>query len=438
MLFKDRVKFIRRNMKKNRGRVFMTVLATAMACSFLIILASVGFGIQRSVVKDIMATQQITEINVFGKTESNGELGPLKQADLDALKKVPHVIAVTPRIMVEQEVKPIYDTKSGTRASTRVVDFAAEEKIGLKLSAGKIPSAPDEVIIGFNFLDVFEDKKDRNAASKPAKELVGKTIQLQVRQFMDGKEVTKDIPLKVAGVTADRESAFSKDTGVYIGFEVLKQIENFTQTQNGAIVSKDSRGGAKPLTEEREYNGIQVYADSVLNVKPAGEEIKKLGYEYDAVTNQLKQINVFFNVIKAGLMIVGIIALLIASIGIYNTMTMAVTERAQDIGIMKAIGAHPKTIKSIFMIESAYIGLVGAAVGTLVSYIFSLGINWLTPIVIKAATNESVTGISLSYIPLYLSALCIAITVGVAMLSGTRPASRATKVDVLSALRRDI
>lgn len=69
-------------------------------------------------------------------------------------------------------------------------------------------------------------------------------------------------------------------------------------------------------------------------------------------------------------------------------MTMAVTERAPDIGIMKAIGANPKTIKRIFLLESSYIGLIGAAIGTLVAYVISFIVNFGLPLIIKQAFGE--------------------------------------------------
>ncbi|MDF4189627.1 macrolide ABC transporter permease, partial [Ligilactobacillus salivarius] len=67
MRFKDQVHFIRRNMKKNKLRVFMTILATTMACSFLIILSSVGFGLQKSMTENIMSQGIITEIAIKGQ-----------------------------------------------------------------------------------------------------------------------------------------------------------------------------------------------------------------------------------------------------------------------------------------------------------------------------------------------------------------------------------
>lgn len=158
-----------------------------------------------------------------------------------------------------------------------------------------------------------------------------------------------------------------------------------------------------------------------------------------SVMDELKQVNMFFTIVKIGLILIGTIAILIASIGIYNTMTMAVTERAPDIGIMKAIGANPATVKRIFLLESSYIGMIGAIVGTVVSYAISYGVNFALPLIIEAAFQEQVPDeLKFSHIPLRLPLICIIICYIVTILSGLRPAKRATKVDVLRALRREV
>src|SRR5690606_27518375 len=137
-----------------------------------------------------------------------------------------------------------------------------------------------------------------------------------------------------------------------------------------------------------------------------------------------------FTIAKAGLILVGTIALIIASIGIYNTMTMAVTERAPDIGIMKAIGANPKTIKQIFLLESTYIGIIGAIIGTIVAYATSVVVNIGLPMILEIAFEEEMPeGLQFSSIPLSLVIIAVAICLIVTILSGMRPAKRATQID---------
>jgi acetoin utilization transport system permease protein len=174
-------------------------------------------------------------------------------------------------------------------------------------------------------------------------------------------------------------------------------------------------------------------------VKDISQSLKDEGYYVYSVVDEIEEVNLVFSILKFGLVFIGTIALLIASIGIYNTMSMAVTERTQDIGIMKAIGGHPKIIKKIFLLESSYIGLIGAILGALVAYLISFSVNAALPFAIKQFFEQEMTRpISLSYIPPYLTITCIILSILVAVLSGLKPASKATKIDVLSALRRDI
>ena len=191
--------------------------------------------------------------------------------------------------------------------------------------------------------------------------------------------------------------------------------------------------------KERTYSDVKIIANDMENVDAISKKLKEEGYYIYSVTEELDQVNLIFAVVKSGLVIIGLIALLIASIGIYNTMSMAVTERTHEIGVMKAIGGTPKLIRSIFLMESSYIGLVGAIVGVLAAYLVSFGINKLLPYVIKGVFHENLDQvIQLSYIPFYLVLICVVLSMGVAMLSGMKPAKKATKIDVLSALRRDI
>ncbi|WP_141503540.1 ABC transporter permease [Paenibacillus luteus] len=180
--------------------------------------------------------------------------------------------------------------------------------------------------------------------------------------------------------------------------------------------------------------------------KSITEEITSFGkitevsiYGKTNTSGEMTKVDSVFLFVKLGLLFVGAIAVLIAAIGIYNTMTMAVTERTQDIGIMKAIGASPSSIRSIFLIESSFIGIVGTLIGTIVAFGVSLAANRLIPIILSKQneSNEPMNFV-FSDIPYSLIGVSAAISIGIAILSGMRPARRATEVDVLKALRRDL
>lgn len=458
MTFKDQFRFVRQNMKKTKSRVFMTVLATAMGCAFLIVLASVAFGLQRSVVRDITGDRTVTEITIFGKETGKSVTNTLKQEDLAYLRSVAHVKAVTHQWSVQQPLRAAFEGQPEPRGGpTIVLDFESESKAGMKLSAGRLPQAPNEVVVGYLFRERFMKQEQENATPQegtpvkqqkkedipPASQWIGKSLTLEARQFAGQEEKKQTFTVTIVGVKEEPTREWQHDTSVYVSQGFLEQLEQFTGTMYGALRAPEGAQArpeaVKPLSGEREYNQVAVTADSLKHVKTISEEIRAKGYLNHSIANELKQVNMLFTIMKIGLIFVGTIAVLIASIGIYNTMSMAVTERAQDIGIMKAIGAHPSAIRRIFLIESSYIGLLGALIGTAVSYLISIGVNAALPVVIKNFMKENVPDhFQFSYIPLLLTALSIAISVGVAILSGSRPAARATKVDVLKALRRDI
>ena len=122
-------------------------------------------------------------------------------------------------------------------------------------------------------------------------------------------------------------------------------------------------------------------------------------------------------------------------------MTMAVTERTREIGVMKAIGASPKLIRRLFLMESAWIGIIGTVLAVIISYVVSYLANLVLPIVVgMALEEESIAGMNLTFslIPWQLVAIASCISIGVAMISGWRPAKKATKIDVIQALRQEL
>lgn len=195
------------------------------------------------------------------------------------------------------------------------------------------------------------------------------------------------------------------------------------------------------MQEKDFYNvSYNAYATDMEAVKGVLKKLKAMNLSVYSVTEQLDQLNVFFLALKVGLIFVGTIAVLIASIGIFNTMTMAVTERTREIGVMKAIGAGPKLIQRLFIMESAYIGVLGTVIAIIISYIISFLANLALPKILDAVISDGgieEAGIRFSTIPWELVVIASLISIGVAVLSGWRPARKATKIDVIQALHQE-
>ncbi|QJD87010.1 ABC transporter permease [Cohnella herbarum] len=443
MKLTDQFRFVRQNMKKNKTRLFMTVLATAMGCSFLIVLASVGFGLQKSIVDKAVGDRMVTAIEIYGMESSNEVERQIGQKNVESLRSLKNVKAVTYRNPIRQSLNPSVDGVPVNNNGTTHLDFDAETKAGFELSAGRLPQAGNEVVVGYHIRISNEAKP--NEEPPAAKDWLGQKMDLEVQQLeKDGTLTKKTIPVTIVGIGQKPSREWLTDAKIYIGNDLLSKIESYTKTQWGEtriVPDKNNPEGYEPpgLQDPRGYSQVQVIADRANHVKAISKEIREQGYFIHSIADELDQINLIFLIMKIGLGFVGTIAVLIASIGIFNTMTMAVTERAQDIGIMKAIGAHPSAIRRIFLLESSLIGLLGAIIGTIVAYVISIAVNAGLPMIIEGFMDEKVpSDFVFSSIPPTLAIVACLISLGVALLSGSRPAKRATRIDVLRALRRDL
>lgn len=448
MTFKDQFKFVRQNMKKNKTRLFMTILATAIGCTFLIVLASVGFGLHKSIIQEATENRLVTEVNIYGKMDDKGAFHELTDKDITYFESMDDVKAVTRRQSLRQWPEYKLDEYS-IQSNTFVAYFPEEIKAGFELSKGRLPEKDNEIIVGSAFpeqlsLDLKDAEEPYNEDGTLKEEyaykgdILGKTIDMEVIKMEDDQRVTKSIPLTIVGIAQKPTREWLKITDVYIPEAVLKDVEDFTGTRGGEPEPYTGENQSE-LSTERTYDTVSLYADNVQTVSSISGKLKEENYASHSIADELKQINMVFTIMKIGLLFIGTIALVIASIGIYNTMTMAVTERAPDIGIMKAIGANPKTIKNIFLLESSYIGFLGALFGTIVAYGISFIVNLALPMVLSGVFDEAPPeGLVLSYIPLSLTLISVAICLTVTIFSGWRPAQRATRVDVLKAMRREV
>jgi putative ABC transport system permease protein len=190
------------------------------------------------------------------------------------------------------------------------------------------------------------------------------------------------------------------------------------------------------ILEHEGYDELIIEAASLNDAAQIVEQlIEEGGFEVESLKMVLDVANKIIIVIQTMLGSIGGLALFVASIGIANTMVMAVYERTREIGILKAIGASPGDIRILFMAEAALIGLLGGVVGTIGGWLLGLGLNkgilaflhWKE--VPVEGTFFVVTG--------WLVALALAFAAVVGLLAGLYPAARAARLDPLEALRHE-
>ena len=441
MLFKDQLDFVLQHIKKNKLRVFMTVLAATMGCAFLIVLASIGFGLQASMEEEILSNESVTKIEVMG---GDAQFTAEEVAEIESVENVQTVLKTT---TMDAEAKSFFEDRE-TTSGVRLTNFTDYASIAKPLAEGTYPKNENEIVVGYHFGQTLLNEADRKLIEEKSKaaeaegtyyngeeegyksSLIGKEIELAVRSHDNPDKLSERMTYTIVGVMPRPGYQWVIENRIYMMDEQRAALENsFKQ------VMVDDSASDFQLFNER----YDIYAKSLEYVKPILEDLRGKGYGVYSVTEQLDELNIFFLVLKVGLIFVGTIAVLIASIGIFNTMTMAVTERTREIGVLKAIGASPKLIQRLFLMESTFIGVIGTVLAVAISYLVSFASNLLLPIVLEAATGEANFGnIQFSAIPWQLVVIAATISIGVAMISGLRPARKATKIEVMQALRQEL
>ena len=182
------------------------------------------------------------------------------------------------------------------------------------------------------------------------------------------------------------------------------------------------------------YSSVYIRVNDAENVDAVVEKLKGMQFNVLALSDQLKDISKQFLIMDGFLAAVGTIALIVAGLGIMNTMIMSILERTREIGIMKAIGGSEPQIRMIFFTEAGVIGFIGA--------IFGLLLGWLVTIVANKIANTQLLPlgeghVNFFYFPLWLILGAILFSVVLSLIAGVYPAYRAAHVDPVKALRHD-
>lgn len=207
----------------------------------------------------------------------------------------------------------------------------------------------------------------------------------------------------------------------------LKQMEKI-QKDKEAWRKKQGNTGSANQKKKGEYEQVAVKVSDLNKVQEVQQQIKDMGYQASSLTDQLNTMKETTKMLRIVLGAIGAVSLIVAAIGITNTMVMAIYERTREIGIMKVIGASLRDIKLLFLTEAAFIGFAGGVLGIITSFLMSLIVNLV-------ATKQASEMTSSIPVWLYLSAVAFATVIGV--LSGYLPAKRAMKLSALTAIKTE-
>src|SRR5690606_29739899 len=296
MLFKDQVNFVMQHIKKNKLRVFMTVLAATMGCAFLIVLASIGFGLQDSMEDEILSSETVTQIEVMG---SQALFTAEEVADIEAVENVQTVLKTT---SVDANVEG-YMGDRDTSTSLRLVDFTDYASVAKPLSEGKYPETEKEIIVGYHFGQTLLNEADRKLIDEKSKaaeaegsyydgaeegykeSLIGKEVEITLSTHEQPDVQSERMTYTIVGVMPKPAYEWAVENRIYMMDGQREVVENMYSQ-----VVKEEGASDYQLFSER----FDIYAESLEYVKPILEELREKGYGVYSVTEQLDELNVFF------------------------------------------------------------------------------------------------------------------------------------------------
>jgi ABC-type antimicrobial peptide transport system permease subunit len=183
------------------------------------------------------------------------------------------------------------------------------------------------------------------------------------------------------------------------------------------------------------YSQVLLHTESLTAASRVNTAVSALGYQASTLQAFLDQVNRLFTIVEVMLSSIGGLALLVASIGIANTMIMAIYERTREIGVLKALGASEGDVLRLFLTEAGLIGVIGGVFGVLAGWLLGLGLDWVIHQYLESEKLFIPAPFFVVTPELIIGALVFAAIVG--LLAGLYPAARAGRLDPLAALRHE-
>ena len=180
------------------------------------------------------------------------------------------------------------------------------------------------------------------------------------------------------------------------------------------------------------YSEATVIVSNPQALAKVRKQIEYEGFTTSSVADTVSQINNVFSTAQIVLVLFGLIALFVASLGMFNTLTISLLERTREVGLMKAMGIQSSDIKNLFLLESMIISVFGGILGILAGFSIGVLLSILLSII---AFSKGLGYIDISYIPATFILIIIVLSIVIGLITGIYPARRATQISALNALR---
>jgi len=441
---RDLVDLAARNLREALFRNSLTTIGIGVGVASLVAMLSLGVGLQNlasnslshSGLFNAVIVSPRTNFQAFGRpgraNPAEAPIEPLDESARSEIRALPHVIDVYPEIRFPTEVH--YD---GNPYPTVVAGIPESDRDGGSFDGmqGHFFSGPEasEAILQIELAKQLSDQP----YSLLGKDLVLRYAERTALPAGGGGEpgaggfsiVPHEEKLRVVGIVETEPSAGLGTFGrgrLLIPLQVAEKLQA-TQTNDLRDLLRDT-----PASSKKTYDNLTVRVKDAVDVKGAEDAIKKMGFSAFSLLDAAQGLRLVFGVFDLLLLIFGGLALVVASLGIVNTLVMAILERRREIGVLKALGAADRVVQGLFFAEAAAMGLLGGVLGVTLGWLIARALNFGTDVYLS---RQQLPSVAVAAVPWWLILLAIAFSILVSLAAGIYPASRAAKLNPVEALR---
>ena len=435
------------NMKRRKIRTFLTVLGVMIGVISVVALMSVGLGVKKEMIDSVVDSGSVNQIKVYSETGGKHKDRMITDKTIETFSKFSNVsgcysvyeVPVTMKYGEYEYYGNLVGVPGDELSTWKLIngENVIKDSDGKGFAAG---SSVGKLFFNPNTYTSFEKKEKKGIGS-----LTGRRFDTV---FGWGDENAKTVKLKLTGVLADGSadkasdddsdntegevytSTYSeKSQTIYCDMDYLKSLLKRVSV-DGKLEGQPVDGNGNSYREFI-YTAAIVTVDDTNNVDAIVKKFQDIGYQTENAKEYLDTIQKYLKMIQLLLGGIGTIALVVAVIGISNTMTTSVFDRVNEIGILKVLGCDIDELRLLFLAEAAIIGAAGGVLGVGCSY----GVK---VIIDKCAVSmfHLAKGTNISYIPWWLALAGMMGSVVLGVAAGYFPARWATKLRPIDAVTR--
>lgn len=403
MFVKDKIKLATRTFRTRKLRTFLTVLGISVGIAAILFLVSLGYGLQIVLLEKITRLDALLALDV---STPNAAVVAMDESLISELSDLPHVTETSPLRSVASTCR---SGDISSQVSLSAVDGSYFRLGGADLVAGKAyDSDQDEAVIlsqGALASLGFSEPESALGQSVDITLVVPTSTSETGETDLIGESDMYDLetPFVIVGVAADESNS--------TGFLPIRYTDG--------------------LGIEH-YDSVKVKVENQKFLEETRNVLVERGLSVIALSDTIDQANKIFSVIQIVLALFGLVALVVSAIGMFNTMTIALLERTNEIGIMKAIGASKRDIRSLFLVESVIIGFSGGLGGILIGIGATRIVNTIFNMF---ATRFGGQALEVFHTPVWFILFILGFSFLIGFLTGVYPSRRAANLNPLAALR---